>query len=126
MNEVPQLPPVEARDLGPLVQLTHVVYGLLALGFALAGITGLLAIIAVVINYVKLDAVKGTWLESHFRWQIRTFWFSLLWLLLGWFFLFTVILFFLAFVVWAVAAIWFVYRIVKGWLSLADEIAMPL
>ena len=126
MNEHPEAPAIEPRDLGSLVQLTHVVYGLLALGFALAGITGLLAIIAVVINYVKLDAVKGTWLESHFRWQIRTFWFSLLWLLVGWIFIFTVILFFLAFVVWGVAAIWFVYRIVKGWLSLADGIPMPL
>ena len=61
---------------GPLTaqNLTQLVYLLQALGF-LIGITWL---VAVVINYVKLDDVRGTWMESHFRWQIRTFWFGLL------------------------------------------------
>lgn len=92
--------------------LATIVYALQALSF----FVGITAIVAVVINYVKIDDIKGTWLESHFRWQIRTFWFGLLWgvigaitfvLIIGWFIL-------------AADAIWVIYRIVKGWLNLND------
>jgi uncharacterized membrane protein len=71
----------------------------------------------VIINYVKRDDVKGTWLESHFRWQIRTFWFVLLWSVIG--FVTTVIL--VGYVILFVNAIWLIYRIAKGWLNLRDE-----
>ena len=75
-----------------LVQLTHIIYGLHAIAVGV-GITsaatvaggfvfGLPSLIAVFINYLKRGDVKGTWLESHFRWQIRTFWFTLLWLVI--------------------------------------------
>ena len=60
--------------------LTHVIYGLQAIAFFLFGTT---ALIAVIINYVKKSDVKGTWLETHFRWQIRTFWWSLFWGIVG-------------------------------------------
>jgi uncharacterized membrane protein len=102
------------RDLSSLLTITHVVYGLLAASLLVGGIT---AVIAVIVNYVKLDDVRGTWLESHFRWQIRTFWWGLVWLVVG--FIAWIIL--LGWVVWIVAAIWFIYRIVKGWLNLNDK-----
>lgn len=99
-------------DEKSLKNLTTAVYALQAVGF----IIGLTWIVAIVINYVKKDEVKGTWLESHFTWQIRTFWWGLLWALIG------AILFFVV-VGWFVLvadAIWIIYRIVKGWLNLAE------
>ena len=101
-----------------LKQLTMVVYLLQALGF-FVGITWL---VAVIIDYVKRDEVKGTWLESHFRWQIRTFWWGLLWGAIG-----TVLV--LVVVGWLVLAadtIWIIYRIVKGWLFLTENRPMPV
>jgi uncharacterized membrane protein len=95
-----------------LKTLTMVVYALQAVGF----IVQITWIVAIVINYVKLDEVKGTWLESHFRWQIRTFWWGLLWGAIG-------VITFLIVIGWLIlvaAAIWLIYRIVKGWLSLND------
>jgi uncharacterized membrane protein len=84
-----------------LRSLTQAVYILYALSY-FAGIT---AIIGIIINYVKKDDVAGTWLESHFRWQIRTFWFGLL---IGMAILFA-------------NFCWIIYRIVKGWLNLNDH-----
>ncbi len=101
------------EQLQRLTTLTTVVYALQAVGFFL-GITWL---VAVVVNYVKRDDVAGTWLESHFRWQIRTFWFGLLWCVLG-------VLTFIVVIGWIVLvanAVWLIYRIVKGWLNLNDR-----
>lgn len=81
------------------------------------------SIVAVILNYVKRDDVRGSWLDSHFRWQIRTFWFGLLWVsLCVLFVIFTLGLGLL--VVWVpaiVVTIWFVYRIARGWLRLATN-----
>jgi uncharacterized membrane protein len=99
-------------DEKSLKTLTTVVYALQAAGF-LAGITW---IVAVVIDYVKRDEAKGTWLESHFSWQIRTFWWGLLWGAIG-------VITFVIIIGWLILiadAIWIVYRIVKGWLYLND------
>jgi uncharacterized membrane protein len=74
-------------------------------------------LIGVIIDYVKRDDVKGTWLESHFRWQVRTFWFSLLWVTLG--ILTTFIL--IGYIILFINAVWLIYRIAKGWLRLHDE-----
>jgi uncharacterized membrane protein len=80
------------------------------------------SIIAVIINYVKRGDVRGTWLDSHFRWQIRTFWFGLLWVALcGLFVLGTLGLGLL--LVWlplGIVAIWFIYRVVRGWMALTN------
>ena len=85
-----------------------------------AFLTGWPSIIAVVINYVKRGETTGTWLESHFRWQIRTFWYGVLWVgLCGVLVVLTLGLGLL--VVWvplALVTIWFVYRIVRGWARL--------
>jgi uncharacterized membrane protein len=126
------LPPVESSLIG----WTQFIYALHAfslltgiLGAATvvgAFLTGWPSIIAVVLNYVKRGAVRGTWLESHFRWQIRTFWFGLLWvsicllfvvltlgigILIAWLPLFGV-------------GLWFIYRIIKGWIRLSNRQAM--
>lgn len=92
--------------------VTTLVYALQAVGL-FVGITWL---VAVVINYVKRDDMAGTWQASHFRWQIRTFWFSLLWSVIG--AVTSVVL--IGYVVLCANLIWTIYRIVKGWLFLAD------
>jgi len=104
-------------DEKSLKTLTTVVYALQGAGF-LVGITW---IAAVVIDYVKRDEAKGTWLESHFSWQIRTFWWGLLWGALG-------VITFLILIGWLILvadAIWIVYRIVKGWLYLNENKPLP-
>src|SRR5918993_3067409 len=122
---------VDARP--SLVTLTHVIYGLHAfslltgiLGAATivgAFLTGWPSIIAVILNYVKRDEVRGTWLESHFRWQLRTFWFGLLWVSLC--LLFVVMTLgigiFIAWLPLTFITIWFIYRVVRGWLALRDR-----
>ncbi len=107
----------EAR-LDSLKTLTTVIYGL----YALSMFAGISAIVAVVLNYIKLDDARGTWLESHFSWQIRTFWWSVVWAIVGGITMFILV----GFVVWGVAFVWFVYRIAKGWLNLNDGKPMPL
>ena len=107
---------MEATDR--LKTLTMLVYALQAAGFLLPPVVW---IVAVIINYVKREDVTGTWLESHFRWQIRTFWFGLLWAVLG-------AILFVLIVGWfilAADAIWIIYRIVKGWLNLSENRPMP-
>lgn len=124
------------RDLEGLRAWTHVIYGLHAWS-VLAGILtsalvvtafllGWPSIIAVILNYVKRSEAAGTMLESHFRWQIRTFWFAVPWTLLGLVLWFTLLLIPLALVVWAGAGIWVAYRVIRGWLALARGVPMPI
>lgn len=96
-----------------LKKLTIVIYALQAASFVI----GITALVAVIMNYIKKEEVAGTWLESHFRWQIRTFWFGLLWSIIGFITSFILI----GFVVLLVDALWIIYRIVKGWLNLSDN-----
>ena len=114
-----------------LVNVTHLVYALHALSL-LIGVTtaativgafvfGLPSIIAVVINYLKRDAARGTFLESHFRWQIRTFWFALLWFVIGAMLFATFIAIPLALVIYFSDGVWVIYRIARGWLALRDR-----
>ena len=76
------------------------------------------ALIAIIINYVKRSEVKGSILESHFRWQIRTFWFSLLWFGIASILIITIIGVVIGYPILAVAYIWWIYRFVRGWLTL--------
>ena len=122
---------VEPREA--LVRLTHVIYGLHAVSlltgiFGVATVvgaflTGWPSLIAVVINYVKRSDVRGTWLESHFRWQIRTFWFGLLWVALCMMFVVLTlgVGMLIAWLPLTVVGLWFIYRIAKGWLRLKDH-----
>lgn len=96
--------------------ITTLVYALQAGGFFFV----ITFIVAIVINYVKLDEIRGTWLASHFRWQIRTFWFAIIWLALGFITMPLVIGFFILFA----NAVWVIYRITKGWLYLNDKKVM--
>ena len=114
-----------------LVTVTHLVYALHALSL-LIGVTtaasiigafvfGVPSIIAVVINYVKRGEARGTYLESHFRWQIRTFWFALLWCIIGGMLFITLVGIPLAIGVFFAAGVWAIYRIARGWLALRDQ-----
>jgi uncharacterized membrane protein len=88
-----------------------------------AFLTGWPSIIAVILNYLKRSDARGTWLESHFRWQIRTFWFGLLWVCLCVLFILLTLGIGLL-IVWlplGLIAIWFIYRIVRGWLALNER-----
>jgi uncharacterized membrane protein len=100
-----------------LKNITAVIYALHAAGF----FVGITWIVAIVMNYVKKDDVAGTWLESHFRWQIRTFWFGLLWGVIGG--VLTLVL--VGFAVLFADAVWIIYRIVKGWLKLNENRPVP-
>ena len=118
-----------------LVTLTHVIYALHAFSavtgmvspalIVTAFLTGWPSIIAVILNYVKRSEVRGTWLDSHFSWQIRTFWFALLWLLIGAVLFATVVGIPVAVVLWFGTGIWVLYRIIRGWLALASEKTLP-
>ena len=93
------------------------VYVLQGLGFFTGGVT---YIVAIVINYIKMDEVRGTWIEGHFRWQMNTFWYGLLWSIVG-------LLFWLILMGWlasAIVSIWMIYRIIKGALYLNDDKAI--
>ena len=127
-------PPMTA-DVQPvdesLITYTHVIYALhtlsVLLGLSTAHLLvfsfvgGLPSIIAVIMNYVRRSATRGTFLESHFRWQIRTFWFALLWVVVLAFLFFTIIGIPFAFVGWVVLGIWIIYRVARGWLALKDR-----
>ena len=125
--------PVTAPPSG-LVTVTHCVYALHSLSL-LIGITtaatiigafvfGVPSIIAVIINYVKRGEARGSYLESHFRWQIRTFWFALLWCVIGGMLFITIVGIPLALAVFFAAGLWAIYRITRGWLALRDRKAM--
>ena len=114
-----------------LVTYTHVIYALHALAVVI-GITsfhtivgsfigGLPSIIAVIMNYARRSATRGTYLESHFRWQIRTFWYALLWAVVCGFVMLTVIGIPLAILGLAALGVWIAYRVIRGWLSLRDH-----
>jgi uncharacterized membrane protein len=100
------------EQLAGLKNVTLTVYALQALSF----IWGLPAIVGLIINYVKREDARGTLYESHFTWQIRSFWWGLVWALVGG--VLAVLL--VGFVVMFVAWVWMIYRVVKGWLKLTE------
>ena len=79
------------------------------------------SILAVVLNYIKRSDARGTWAESHYRWQIRTFWYSIVWVLFAGLLFVTLIGIPFAFAILGILAIWLAYRIGKGWLRLRDR-----
>ena len=98
------------------IQITHITYALYALGL----ITGIFAIAGLIVAYIKRDDAVDSYLASHYSWLIRTFWWGLLWTTIG------IILAIVAvgFVVLAVVWVWWVYRIIKGWLRLTEKRAI--
>lgn len=114
-----------------LVTTGHIIYGLHSLSI-LIGLTsavtivgafvfGIPSIVAVVLNYIYQSEVRGTFLESHFRWQIRTFWFAVLWVGLGVLLVITIVGILVAWAVFLGAGIWVIYRVGRGWLTLQDR-----
>ena len=127
--------PYPAAPRASLITLTHIIYGLHAFS-ALTGLlssafiltaflTGWPSIIAVILNYLKRDAVYGTYLESHFRWQIRTFWFALIWLIVMILLFVTLIGIPFAWIIGVFTGLWVLYRIARGWLRLVDAKPIP-
>jgi uncharacterized membrane protein len=124
------------RPSSGMVTLTHVLYGLHGFSAVMgllgpmlivtAFLTGWPSLIAVILNYVKRSEVRGTWLDSHFSWQIRTFWYALLWLLVATVLFVTLIGIPFAWAIAVIAGLWILYRILRGWLALLDARPMPV
>lgn len=129
--------PVDApRDLSGAIAWCHIMYALHALSAASGVLTsatvvgafvfGWPSIIALIINVVTRANVHGTWLESHWRWQLRTFWFAALWLVVAGALVITLIGIPAAIMVVVIAGIWVLYRVIRGWLALVDRRELPL
>lgn len=118
-----------------LITYTHAIYALHALA-VLIGVTtaativgsfvcGIPSIVAVIMNYARRYATRGTFLESHFQWQIRTFWFALMWALLIWAVSLPLTLLLIGFaMLWLgfiALGIWIIYRVARGWMALRDR-----
>jgi uncharacterized membrane protein len=104
------LPEAEEKKLG---DLALAVYVLQAVGFVI----GLTWVVGAVINYVKIGEVRNTWLETHFNWQLRTFWIGLAGLIAAW--VLTIVK--IGFLVGLGVTSWAIYRVVKGWLALNER-----
>jgi uncharacterized membrane protein len=139
-SSAPQSTPANAS--GPsqsLISTTLLVYalfgvaavaGLVSSGFPLvAPLVGLIGIIGLILAYVKRGDAAGTWLQSHYRWLIRTFWFSLLWGFVGGLVLVTLGLILIgipiAFCIWIAATIWVMYRLIRGYVLFKDSKPIP-
>ena len=143
MNETPVIAPSATPDAGvpssSLVSSTLLVYalfgaaaviGLVSSGFPLISpLMGLIGIIGLILAYVRRSDAAGTWLESHYRWLIRTFWFSFLWGIIGGLVLVTLGLILIgipiAFMIWIAATIWVLYRLIRGYVLFKDNKAIP-
>jgi uncharacterized membrane protein len=123
-----------------LIEYTHWIYGLHALS-VLTGVLGVRTVagrfvwsvpslIAVIMNYARRSETHGTWLESHFRWQIRTFWYAWLWIFVVSIVSIPLILILIGILValvgYALIGVWIIYRVARGWLALREGRAMPL
>ena len=118
-----------------LVTIAHVVYALH--GFSVvtamfspvliitAFLTGWPSIIAVILNYVKRSEARGTWLDSHFSWQLRTFWYALLWVGIAVVLMLTLLGIPVAVAILFGIGIWVLYRIIRGWLALTSQRELP-
>jgi uncharacterized membrane protein len=126
---------VSGQPDASLISYTHVIYGLHSLS-VLIGLTsavtivgsfifGLPSIVAVIMNYARQADARGTFLESHFSWQIRTFWFALLWVLVILALSLPLMLVAIGLLTlpagYVLLGIWVIYRIIRGWLALGDR-----
>jgi len=113
------------RTVANIVYALHafaIVVGLGASATVIGSFVGSVpSIAAVILNYAKRSDARGTWLESHYRWQIRTFWYALLWFAFGWVLLLTLVGIPIAIAVFGGLTVWLIYRIARGWLRLRDR-----
>jgi uncharacterized membrane protein len=110
----PQIP--VSNNSPDLRTITHVAYGLYALGFVTGGFLAIATLAAVVLVYVKRADAAGTYYASHFDWLLRTFWWALLWLAIS----FIATMIFIGWIGVAATVIWVLYRLIKGWLALME------
>ena len=112
-------------SVAQLVYALHtvaIVVGIVGAATVVGSFVGSLpSIVAVLLNYVKRGDARGTWIASHYRWQIRTFWFTLLWALIGWALVITVIGAVVGVPILIALTLWLIYRIGRGWLRLRDR-----
>jgi uncharacterized membrane protein len=132
MSDPSAQPPAAAVTVDEsLLTYTHVMYALHSVA-VLIGVTtfhtiigsfvgSVPSIVAVVMNYARRSAARGTYLESHFRWQLRTFWFAVLWAFVSGLALISIIGFLAGLLGLAALTIWIVYRLLRGWLALRDK-----
>ena len=123
-----------SEPMPSVLSVAHLVYALhtLAIVIGIVGaatvivsfVSGLPSIVAVILNYVKRGDARGTWIDSHYRWQIRTFWFTLLWALIGWGLVLTFIGAVVGVPILIALTLWLIYRIGRGWLRLRDRLPM--
>lgn len=119
-----------------LVSLTYIIYalhlfsavtGVISSAFIVtAFLTGWPSLLAIVLSYIKQSETQGTYLASHFTWQIRTFWFSFMWLMIAGILFVTLIGIPLAIFIVIIVGLWLMYRIIRGLLRLSNAQAMPL
>ena len=137
MDSPPSTAIVPSRGL---TEYTHWIYALHALSVVLGLVTahsvavrfafGLPSIVAVIMNYARRAETHGTWIESHFRWQIRTFWYAWLWIFVASIvsmpFMLIVVGFWFYMLGLGIIGIWIIYRVLRGWLALREGRPMPL
>jgi uncharacterized membrane protein len=125
MNELIQTDPRES-SLKTIGHISYFLHAVVAVGAVLPGVQAsvLLLLIAFFIDMFKRDEARGSWQESHFSWRIRT----VLWA--GALYLVTAPLWLLflvpGWIAWALVSLWFLYRIVRGWLNLSSNTPMPM
>ncbi|MCP3866489.1 MAG: hypothetical protein GY703_00010 [Gammaproteobacteria bacterium] len=128
--------PITNNDptLNSAVTVAHIVYALHAIAIFL-GISGaptiigsfvgsLPSIFAVLLNYIRRGDARDTWVESHYKWQIRTFWFALVWLVVAWVAIFSLVGAVVGFPMLVVLTVWLIYRVLRGWLRLRKSLPM--
>ena len=124
MNDIIELDPRQ-QSLKTLGHISYLLHTIVAIGAVLPGVQGSVAIllVAFALDMFKKDEAAGSWQESHFRWRIR----SVLWA--GGLYLLTaplwVLLIVPGWIAWALISIWFLYRIVRGWINLSNNVPMP-
>jgi uncharacterized membrane protein len=125
MNDIIEIEEPRGRSLKNIGHVSYLLHLVVAVGAVLPGIQAsvVLLLVAFVLDLVKRDDAAGTWQETHFRWRIR----SVLWA--GGLYLITVPLWLLliapGWIAWAIISVWFLYRIVRGWVNLSKNAAMP-
>jgi uncharacterized membrane protein len=137
MTDTPALPPAPCAALISMTLVVYALFGAAAIialvssGFPLiAPLFGIVGIIGIILAYVKRGEATGTWLASHYRWLIRTFWFSLLWGIIG--AIIFVVLFFvfliglvIGYAIWVATTIWVLYRLIRGYVLFKDSQPVP-
>lgn len=137
MSESSAPPSTPANASGPsqsLISTTLLVYalfgvaavaGLVSAGLLSTPLLGLIGLIGLILAYVKRGEAAGTWLQSHYRWLIRTFWFSVLWNIVGWLAVVTLIGIPIAIGIWIATTIWVMYRLIRGYVLFKDSKPVP-